>query len=124
MADESKKDTSFDPASLVENAFLMGIGVLELTKEKTQGLANELIEKGKMSSGDAKKVADKFSEIAGEQQENMRKTVAEETDKVLKTSGVATKAEMDDLKKQIAELKEMLAGQHPEQPEAQAPDAE
>ena len=31
---------------------------------------------------------------------------------MLKTSGVATKAEMDDLKAQIAELKEMLAGTH------------
>jgi polyhydroxyalkanoate synthesis regulator phasin len=29
---------------------------------------------------------------------------------VLKTSGVATKTEMDELKAQIAELKEMLSG--------------
>jgi polyhydroxyalkanoate synthesis regulator phasin len=112
MADEKKTpDVPFDPASLVENAFLLGIGVLELTKEKTQGLANELIEKGKMSQGDAKKVADTISEIAEKQQKTMRQTVAEETDKVLKTSGVATKAEFDDLKKQIAELKDMLAKQ-------------
>lgn len=112
MADEKKRsDMPFDPAGLVENAFLMGIGVLEVTKEKTQELASELIDKGKMSQGDAKKVADKLSEIAEEQQATMRKTVAEETDKVLKSSGVATKDEMDDLKKQIAELKEMIARQ-------------
>ena len=109
MSDEKKTDAPLDPSSIVEKAFLLGIGVLEMTKEKTQDFANELIEKGKVSQGDAKKVADKFTEIADEQQKTLRKTVAAETDKVLKTSGVATKAEMDDLKAQIAELKEMLS---------------
>jgi polyhydroxyalkanoate synthesis regulator phasin len=84
--------------------------VLEMTKEKTQEFAGELIEKGRLSQSDAKKVADKFSELADEQQRTLRKTVASETDKVLKTSGVATKTEMDELKAQIAELKEMLSG--------------
>lgn len=112
MTDEKKTDSALDPTNLIESAFLMGIGVLEMTREKTQGFATELIEKGRLSQGDAKKVADKFTEIADEQQKSMRKTVADETDKVLRSTGVATKAEMDDLKAQIAELKEMLSGAH------------
>jgi len=112
MSDDTKTDAPLDPTSLVEKAFLLGIGVLEMTKEKTQEFAGDLIEKGKLSQGDAKKVADKFTELADEQQKTLRKTVATETDKVLKTSGVATKAEMDELKAQIAELKEMLSGAH------------
>lgn len=112
MADDKKTDAPLDPTSVVEKAFLLGIGVLEMTKEKTQEFAGELIEKGKLSQGDAKKVADKFTELADEQQKTLRKTVATETDKVLKSSGVATKAEMDDLKAQIAELKEMLSAAH------------
>ena len=112
MSDEKKTGAQAEETGLVEKAFLLGIGVLEMTKEKTQEFAGELIEKGKLSQGDAKKVADKFTEMADEQQKTLRKTVAAETDKVLKTSGVATKAEMADLKAQIAELKEMLAGTH------------
>jgi len=112
MSDDTKTDAPFDPTSIVEKAFLLSIGVLEMTKEKTQEFASELIEKGKLSQGDAKKVADKFTELADEQQKTLRKTVATETDKVLKTTGVATKAEMDDLKAQIAELKEMLTATH------------
>jgi polyhydroxyalkanoate synthesis regulator phasin len=123
MSDEKKTDGSLDPAGMVEKAFLLGIGVLEMTKEKTQDFANELIEKGKVSQGDAKKVADKFTEMADEQQKTLRKTVAAETDKVLKTSGVATKAEMDDLKAQIAELKEMLSGTHKPAASAEEPAA-
>jgi len=109
MADQKKSDVPFDPAGLVESAFLLGIGALEMTKEKTQGLTTELIDKGKMSQSDAKKVTDTLGNIAEEQQETIRKTVAKETDKVLKTSGVATKDEVADLRSEIAELKAMLA---------------
>jgi polyhydroxyalkanoate synthesis regulator phasin len=80
MADEKKKEIPLDPAGLVESAFLLGIGVLEMTKEKTQGLASDLIDRGKLSQSDAKKVADKIGEIAEEQQDALRKTVATETD--------------------------------------------
>ena len=66
MADDKKNDVPFDPAGLMEKAFLMGIGVLEMTREKTEGFADELIERGKMSKSDAKKVADRISEMAGE----------------------------------------------------------
>ena len=49
MADEKKNDAPLDLAGLIENAFLMGIGVLDMTKEKTEGFTAELIERGKMS---------------------------------------------------------------------------
>ena len=111
MADDKKSEMQFDPAGLMENAFLMGIGVLDMTREKAEGFASDLIERGKMSQSDAKKVADRVSEIAETQQEAVRKTVANETEKVMKTSGLATKSEVDELKAQIAELKTMLANQ-------------
>lgn len=116
MSDEKKTESGFDPAGLLENAFLMGVGVFEMTREKTQGFATELIDRGKMSQSDAKKVADKLGEIAEEQQGTLRKTVAEETDKVLKTTGVATRDEIAELKAQIAELKAMIAGGAPDEP--------
>lgn len=124
MADEKKTDATFDPAGLMEKAFLLGIGVLEMTKDKTSELASELIAKGEMSQSDAKKVAERINEIAEEQQDVMRKTVATETDKALKTSGVATKTEIDDLKAQITELKAMIASMKPDEGAPPAADAE
>lgn len=109
MAEETKKE--FDFAGMLENAFLMGIGVLEMTREKTNEFADELIERGKMSKSEAKGVADKISEVAEKQQDAMRSTVARETDRAMKTAGVATKADLADLRAEIAELKSMLAGQ-------------
>lgn len=111
MADEKKKDMLFDPASLMENAFLMGIGVFDVTREKADQFATDLIDRGKMSQSDAKKVADRVTVIAEEQQEAVRRTVARETEKAMAGSGVATKSEVDELKAQIAELKAMLVSQ-------------
>jgi polyhydroxyalkanoate synthesis regulator phasin len=122
MADDKNNETTFDPASMMEKAFLMGIGVLDITREKTEGFAAELIERGKMSQSDAKKVADRVSEMAGEQQEAVRKTVEKETARVMKTTGVVTKNEVDDLKSQIAELKAMLVSQGATVPDAAAED--
>jgi polyhydroxyalkanoate synthesis regulator phasin len=109
MADEKKRDVPVDIAGLMESAFLMGIGVLELTKEKTSQLSDDLIERGKMSKSDAKEVTDKLSEVAQKQQEVMRSTVAKETDRAMKTAGVATKDDLDAMRAEIAELKAMLA---------------
>ena len=123
MSDEKKSDSAFDPAGIVEKAFLLGLGVLETTKEKTEELANDLIEKGKVSQGDAKKVGDRIGAIAAEQQETFRKTVATETEKAIKTSGGVTREDYDKLQAELAELKAMIAGQRtgtPPTPDAPA----
>jgi polyhydroxyalkanoate synthesis regulator phasin len=109
MADEKKTTDFTDVAGLMETAFLMGIGAMEITREKLTGLTDELVEKGKMSDSEAKKVASRMTEIADEQQEVIRKTVVKETDKVMATSGMATKSDVDSLKAEISELKAMLA---------------
>ena len=98
-----------DVAGLVERAFLMGLGVLDITRERVNTLTNDMVERGKMSDSEAKRVADRMTEMASEQQEYIRKTVDTETDRFLKASGVATREDVEELKAEIAELKEMLA---------------
>lgn len=102
-------DEKTDLAGLVERAFLMGLGVLEITKERVTSLSSDLVERGKMSESEAKKVADRISGMAAEQQEAVRKTVDTESDRFLRATGVATKEDVDALKAEIAELKALIA---------------
>jgi polyhydroxyalkanoate synthesis regulator phasin len=104
-----KADTQPDLAGIVENAFYLGLGALEVTREQVVKFTGDLVDRGKMSQSDAKKVADDFADMAKKQQAAMRKTVETETDRVMKASGVATKSDVDALKDEIAELKAMLA---------------
>jgi polyhydroxyalkanoate synthesis regulator phasin len=104
-----KKTDAPDLAGIVENAFFLGLGALEVTREQVTKFTGDLVDRGKMSQSDAKKVADDFSEMAKKQQETVRKTVEKETDRVMKASGVATKSDVDALKEEIADLKAMLS---------------
>lgn len=108
MADDKKTTLPFDPAELMGKAFLMGIGAAEMSRDKATEFVDEMVKRGEMSQGDAKKVADKITEVAADQQEQIRKTVTAETDKVIATSGMASKQDVDDLKAQVAELKDMI----------------
>ncbi len=118
MAD-AKKDVPVDVAGVMENAFMMGIGALELTREKVTALTDELMERGRMSQSEARKVAERVTEAAGKQQESLRKTVAEETQRAMQAAGVVTRDEMDALRREIAELKTLLVGRR----EAEEPSA-
>ena len=124
MADEKKTEVPFDPSGIVEKAFLLGLGVLETTREKTSDLANDLIAKGAVSQSDAKKVGDKIGAIAEEQQETFRKTVATETNKAIKASGGVTREDYDRLQAEIAELKALLVAKTGGTPPAPAAPAE
>lgn len=108
---EDKKREGFDPASLMESAFMMGLGAFEITKEKTGEVANDLVERGKMSKSDAKDVAERIGSMAEKQQEAMRDVVARETDKAVKGAGMASKEDVEELRAQLAEIKAMLMAQ-------------
>lgn len=108
MAEETKSNEPFDLSGLIEKSFLMGIGVLEMGREKSSELADELVERGRMSKSDAKEVAEKMSELAEKQQQAMRSTVSKETDRAMKTAGMATKKDVEELRSEISEIKDLL----------------
>jgi len=98
-----------DMAGMVERAFLMGLGVMEMTRDRMNSLTKDLEERGKMSESEAKKVADRISSVAAEQQESVRKTVDTESDRFLRATGVATKEDVEALRAEVAELKALIA---------------
>lgn len=108
MSDAAGKDAGFDLADLMEKAFLMGIGALEVTREKTADFANDLIERGRMSQSEAKQVAERISTAAEKQREVIRETVAREADRAMRASHLATREDLERLAAEVAELKELV----------------
>ena len=95
--------------SLTEKVFMMGLGAASLTKEKFDALADELVERGKVSKGEAREVADWMSRQVNKQAEAAEQGFARTTDGAMSTAGMATKKDVDELREQIIELKAMLA---------------
>lgn len=96
-------------AGLLEKVFLMGVGAASLTKEKFDDFTSELVERGKVSQGDAKQVTDWMSEQARTQAAAVEKNMTTQTEKAIQEAGVATKKDIETLQEQILELKAMLA---------------
>ena len=109
MSDTPKTDKSFDLAGLMESAFLMGLGALEVTRERTGDLTEDLIERGRMSKSEAKQVADRIGEAAEKQQDVVRSAVSREIDRAMKAAGVATHEDLAKLQSEISEIKAMIA---------------
>lgn len=109
MSETPKTDKSFDLAGLMESAFLMGLGALEVTRERTSDLTEDLIERGRMSKSEAKQVADRIGEAAEKQQEVVRSAVSREIDRAMKAAGVATHEDLAKLQSEISEIKAMIA---------------
>jgi polyhydroxyalkanoate synthesis regulator phasin len=106
---ESSKPAEFDVGGLVESAFLIGLGALEITREKLTELGDDMVERGKMSKTDAKKFTDRIGKVAKEQEKAVSTVVRKEMDRALKSTGMATKKDTDALRAEIADLKAQLA---------------
>lgn len=108
-AEHRERPTPPDLVSLIEKAFLMGLGAAAVTRDKVNELADDLVERGRISQTDAKKMSDWITDRASEQQHAVTETVSRETERAMKTVGVATSKDIEDLRAQILELKTMIA---------------
>jgi len=93
---------------LLKNVMYAGVGAAFLTKEKIEELKDELIDKGKLKSGDGKDFVDdmlKKSETAKDQLELWVNLRVEEK---IKKLNLATASDVADLKRQIEELQAVV----------------
>ena len=92
--------------SVLEKGFLVGIGLLSMTREKAQNVIEELTHEGELQKNEAKQWVDQLSSRGEEERQALRKLVRDEVKKVLDEMGLATK---DDIQKLLE--KQDRAGQ-------------
>jgi polyhydroxyalkanoate synthesis regulator phasin len=85
--------------NLLEKGFLAGIGLLSMTREKAQGIIDELSHEGELQKGEVKQWVDQLSDRGEEERQALRKLIRDEMKKVLDEMGLATKEDLKELLK-------------------------
>jgi polyhydroxyalkanoate synthesis regulator phasin len=83
--------------NLFEKGFLIGIGLLSMTREKAQQVIDELTHEGELQKGEMKQWVDQLSERGEEERQALRKLVREEMKKVVDEMGLATREDIQKL---------------------------
>lgn len=110
----------------LERSVLLGIGLLSITREKAQALADELVKQGDIARDEVKSFTDRLVERGKEERHALRDMVHEEVDMSLKEMRVATGSEVETLQDQVEALEkkvQALQAQLAEEPEAEDVDA-
>jgi polyhydroxyalkanoate synthesis regulator phasin len=90
-----------------------GIGVMSLTKDKVEEVAQEFVEKGKLSQQEGEKLVGEILRRSEESKQEFQKQVEERVNEVLNKVDFATKSDIAALRDEIAELKAKLDGNEP-----------
>ena len=93
---------------LVKKAMFTGLGVMSLTKEKVEEIADEFVAKGKLSEQEGKKLVKDILERSEESKGELKKQIELAVQSTLAKMDIATKSDMEGIKNELAELKESL----------------
>ena len=93
---------------LVKKGLLAGLGLAAITKEKAQGIARELIKKGKASKKDIDAAAKAIFEKAQKSKEVVEIKIEEGIKKMFEKMNIPTREEFKELKKTIEEIKKKI----------------
>lgn len=92
----------------LKKLFLAAVGGTSLTYEKAQDLVDQMIEKGKVSVAEGKELTEDLKRtLKGDRAE---KEVTDEGKQVMAEELLSLRKELNDLSKEVAELREQIKG--------------
>lgn len=97
-----------DMFKLSKKMFLAGLGMLSLTKEKANEIAQDLIKKGELSQSESKKFVVDLLDKAEKEKDKLLKKIKPDIEKSLEKMNFASKKCVDNLEKRIDELGEKI----------------
>ncbi|MEW6402101.1 MAG: polyhydroxyalkanoate synthesis regulator [Chloroflexota bacterium] len=83
--------------TLLEKGFLVGIGLLSMTREKAQKVIEELSHEGEVQKSEVKQWVDQLSDRGEEERQALRKLIRDEMKKVMDEMGLATREDIQKL---------------------------
>ena len=89
---------------IIERGLLASLGILSLTREKAQGVVDELVKRGEVRRDDSKGLVDRLVQRGEEERGSFRKLIHEEMAKVAHELNLVTRADLQALEKKIEAL--------------------
>jgi polyhydroxyalkanoate synthesis regulator phasin len=93
---------------LLHKAWLFGVGVFDFTKEKVEGLVQEMIQRGEITKQEGPEAVKQLLAKAQDAQQALWEKVKELTQAAINEIKVAKASELEALEKRVAALEEAL----------------
>jgi polyhydroxyalkanoate synthesis regulator phasin len=95
---------------LLHKAWLFGAGVFDFTKEKVEGLVQEMVQRGEITQQESSEAVKQLLAKAQEAQQGMVAKVKELTKNAIDEINVAKASELEALEARVAALEEAMKG--------------
>ncbi len=91
---------------LAKKGLSLGLGLLVMTKEQVEKAVDELVNKGKISADESKKMVNRLIETGEREREHLDEVLRERVKKVLSELDIPSKKELEALEERVRRLEE------------------
>ncbi len=94
---------------LVKKSLAFGLGAASLSLERLKQFAEDMVERGEMSTEEASRLVDEVSDRAQQDKESIRQWIAEQVSKMVRQMGAAEAEHVERLEARISALERRVA---------------
>ena len=95
-------------------AILLGLGALELTREKVESFVDELVKRGEASAKEKAGLIDELLKAAEKEEKKALEKISSALREVVSELGLATKEDLQAIERRLARIEGRLAGEEPD----------
>jgi len=96
-------------SDLLKRAISLGWGLTIVSKEKIEGIVDELVKRGELAPSESKQLVERLIDKGAEEQDHFKELINEQVRSVMQGMGLATVKEVEELKRRVTELENKLA---------------
>ena len=94
---------------IIRKTVLLGLGLISLTKEKAEGVVDDLVRRGEVASEDRYRAVDSLLKEAEKQEEELNRRMTGSVHKVMADLGIPTKKDMDEILRTLKSIEQKLS---------------
>ena len=95
-------------------AILLGLGALELTREKVESFVDELVKRGEASAKEKAGLVDELLKAAEEEEKKVMEKISSALREVISELGLATKEDLQAIERRLERIERRLVGEEPD----------